>query len=298
MYDENKQVGCIGFFECVNDHEAAFLLFDTAIQWLVESYHIEVVDGPVNFGENDKYWGLLINGFSPASYGMNYNPPYYQDLFRNYGFQIQYRQLTTRIDLRKPLPERIEKIAGRVFQNRQYKFTPFRYKDRDRFINDFVQIYNRAWAGFKNFQPMEASVIRKSLAEMKPIMDENAMWFVYFGNEPVGFFLAVPDVNEILKYTGGKLNIWGKCKFLVYKYWKGFSNLRAVVMGIIPEFQQRGLESGLIIKAYRRGKTTRRYKFVELAWVGDFNDKMIAIHKAVGATADKEHATIRKHLGS
>lgn len=297
MYEENTKVGCIGFFECVNDREAAFLLFNTAIQWLVERYQVSAIDGPVNFGENDKYWGLLINGFTAPSYGMNYNPPYYQNLFEAYGFKIQYRQITTRIDLGKPFPERMYKIAQRVIDNKQYRFVPFCYAEKENFITDFVTIYNQAWASFKNFQPMDADVVRKSLADMKTIMDESVIWFAYAGEKAVGFVLAVPDVNEIVKYAGGKFNIWGKLKFLLYKYWKGFSCLRVVVMGIVPEFQQRGLESGLIVHAYRDGKTNR-YKHVQLAWVGDFNDKMIAIHKAMGATEEKQHATFRKDLSS
>ncbi len=296
MYDENKKVGCIGFFECINNRDAAFLLFDTAIQWLVERYRIEIVDGPVNFGENDKYWGLLIKGFTPPSYGMNYNPPYYQELFKEYGFNIQYKQLTTRLDLRTPLPERVNKIAKRVIDSKQYTFLPFRYQEREKFINDFIHVYNQAWASFKNFQPMEADVIRKSLSEMKPIMNDSVIWFAYSGEDAIGFILAVPDINEILKYVGGKLNLWGKCKFLFYKHWKGFSCLRVIVMGIVPEFQQRGLESALTMQAYRGGKAIRRYRYVQLAWVGDFNDKMIAIHKAMGAKEEKQHATFRKHL--
>ena len=296
MYDEEKKVGCIGFFECAKNYVAAFLLFDTAIQWLVEDYRVAAVDGPVNFGENDKYWGLLIKGFTPASYGMNYNPPYYQNFFETYGFKILYKQLTTYVDLRKPLPERFNKIAERVIGNKQYSFKPFQYRERERFINDFVLIYNQAWASFKNFQPMDVEIVRKSLVEMKPIMDENVIWFVYADSKAVGFLLAVPDVNEILKYAGPRFNRWGKCKFMFYKHWKGFSCLRVIVMGVAPDFQQRGLESGLIVHAYREGKKNPRYKHVQLAWVGDFNDKMIAIHKAMGATEDKQHATFRKVL--
>src|SRR5690606_7768029 len=138
MYDENKKIGCIGFFECIDNREAAFLLFDTATQWLVEYYQVSAIDGPVNFGENDKYWGLLVKGFTPPSYGMNYNPPYYQDLFESYGFKIQYRQLTTRIDLGKPFPERVNRIARRVIANSKYTFKPFRYAEQEKFIKDFV----------------------------------------------------------------------------------------------------------------------------------------------------------------
>src|SRR3970040_258664 len=104
--DGDLRVGGIGFFECVNDRRTAFLLFDAAIRWLVQTYRVDAVDGPVNFGENDKYWGLLIKGFTPASYGMNYNPPYYERLFEDYGFRIQYRQFTNYVSLFNPLPDR------------------------------------------------------------------------------------------------------------------------------------------------------------------------------------------------
>lgn len=295
MYEGDRKIGCIGFFECVNNREAAFILFDTAIQWLVERYQVSVIDGPVNFGENDKYWGLLVKGFTPPSYGMNYNPPYYQDLFESYGFRIQYRQLTTRVDLGKPFPERVYRIAERVITSNKYTFKPFRYADQEKFIKDFVDIYNQAWASFKNFQPMEADVVRKSLSELKPIINDSLIWFAYAGNNAVGFLMAVPDLNEIVKYTDGRLNMWGTIKLLFYKHWKGFSCLRVIVMGIVPEFQQRGLESALIVQAYEKGKANR-YKHVELAWVGDFNDKMIAVHKAMGAVEDKQHATFRKDV--
>src|SRR5690606_24293171 len=188
---------------------------------------------------NDKYWGLLIKGFNAPSYGMNYNPSYYQDLFEAYGFNIQYKQLTTSIDLRKSFPARVTRIATRVNEGSQYTFKPFRYHERERFINDFVSIYNRAWASFRNFQPMDEDVVRKSLAEIKPIMSESVIWFAYAGDRAIGFLLAVPDVNEIVRYVGGRFNLWGKCKFIFYKYWKGFSCLRVVAMGVIPEFQQR-----------------------------------------------------------
>ncbi len=91
----NKQftfeTGGLGFFECIDNFEAAKLLFDTAVNWLT-SEGIQVVDGPINFGEKNMFWGLLVENFTdPNSYGMNYNPPYYQALFEQYGFQMYYK---------------------------------------------------------------------------------------------------------------------------------------------------------------------------------------------------------------
>jgi hypothetical protein len=294
MYDGDDIVGCIGFFETFNNQSVSFLLFDTALEWLVEFYHVTIIEGPVNFGENDKFWGLLISGFTPPSYGMNYNPAYYQNLFESYGFEIHYRQFTNYIDLEKPLPERFNRIAQRVLNNKHNSFKPFRYKYKDNFINDFVTIYNQAWSTFRNFHPIDIDVVKKSLAEMKAIVEEDFIWFAYVDKKPVGFLLGIPDVNEIIKYSGDKFNLWGKVKFLFYKYTKGFSRVRVVVMGIVPEFQNHGLESGLVACGFKEGKKRPNFKHVELSWVGDFNDKMIAIHNAMGAVEDKVHATFRK----
>jgi hypothetical protein len=84
--------GC-GFFECIEDQAAANMLFDTAKEWLVQN-GMQAMIGPVNFGENDMWWGLLIEGFKQPFYGMNYNPPYYKNLFESYGFTIKYEQIS------------------------------------------------------------------------------------------------------------------------------------------------------------------------------------------------------------
>ncbi len=83
-YNYEQPTGGMGFFECIDDQEAGFLLFDTAKQWLTAN-GMKAMDGPINFGENDNFWGLLTEGFVPASYGMNYNPTYYKAFFDNYG---------------------------------------------------------------------------------------------------------------------------------------------------------------------------------------------------------------------
>lgn len=296
MFDGNKKVGSIGFFECINDRKAAFTIFNAAVKWLVERYHVDAVDGPVNFGENDKYWGLLVKGFGPPSYGMNYNPSYYHALFDAYGFKLLYKQLTNCVDLNNPLPERFSKIAERVISNERYTFKPFRYKNKNDHINDFVQVYNQAWASFSNYHPMDEEVVRKTIEEMKPVMEEDFVWFAYADGKPAGLLVAIPDVNEVIRYSGPSFNLWGKCKFIYYKYLKGFSCVRVIIMGIVPEFQRHGLESALIYHAFNEGRKRPNYKQVQLAWVGDFNEKMIAIHKAMGAVEDKQHATLRKML--
>ena len=58
-FSEKQPTGGIGFFECINCNDASFKLFETAKNWL-KVRKMEAMDGPINFGERDRYWGLLV----------------------------------------------------------------------------------------------------------------------------------------------------------------------------------------------------------------------------------------------
>lgn len=290
---KNQQpTGGVGFFECIDDQKAAFLLFDTAKQWLKQQ-GMEAMDGPINFGENDKFWGLLIEGFKPPSLGMNYNPPYYIDFFEAYGFKKQYDQFTNFLDATIPLPERFTRIADWVMKKPGYSFKHFDKNQFDKFAADFQEIYNNAWSDFESFTPIEMGTIKESFRQMQAIMDEKIIWFAYFNDEPIAFVLCLPDVNQILRHVNGKLNLWGKLKFLWYKNRTTIDRLRIIIMGCKKKYQNHGIESALIRCLQLEVLPRNTIKGVELAWVGDFNDKMLSIHEATGAKRDKVHRTYR-----
>lgn len=290
-YNYEQPTGGIGFFECINDERAAFTLFDTAKKWLVEN-GMQAMDGPINFGENDNFWGLLVEGFIPPSYGMNYNPPYYQAFFEHYGFKTLYAQITNHLDILKPFPERFYKIAKWVTQKPGYEFRHLKVSELQKFAADFMEIYNDAWKDFENFVPITQATIAESFKKMKAIMDENLIWFAYVNNEPAAFMIILPDANPMIKPLKGELNLIGKLKFLYYK-WKGVSRMRAIVMGTKQKFQNHGIESGLFITLGEYVLPLNRYTELELSWVGDFNEKMIAMHNAMGAVFAKKHLTMR-----
>ncbi|HEY0055839.1 MAG TPA: GNAT family N-acetyltransferase [Pedobacter sp.] len=287
-----EPTGGVGFFECVNDKEVATSLFNTAQLWL-EAKGMKAMDGPINFGENDAFWGLLIEGFTHPSYGMNYNPPYYKELFEAYGFTPSYEQITNHLEVNKPFPERFTKIANWVAQKPGYTFKHLERANIDKFAADFVEIYNDAWADFKNFVPIEKDTILESFRKMKAIMDEKLIWFSYINDEPASFIVILPDANQMIKPLKGKMGVIEKLKFL-YNKWKGVTRMRAVVMGTKKSFQKHGLESAMFIKLKEYVLPLKQYEELELSWVGDFNDKMLALHDATGATFGKKHVTLKK----
>ena len=292
-YNFNQPTGGMGFFECINDKNAAFMLFDKCKEWLKER-GMEAMDGPINFAENDNFWGLLVEGFMPQSYGMNYNFPYYKSFFEDYGFQSYFEQVSNHLDITKPFPERFWKIADWIRKKPGYKYEHFRFKDAEKYIKDLKEVYDNAWKFHENFTPIEIDDMKKSLKKASAIIDEEFIWFVYKDKKPVAFLIMLPDFNQILKYMNGKMHIFNKLKFLYLKYKKTITRTRITIMGVIPEFQKSGIESAIFWNMQKVMDRKTHYTEIELSWVGDFNPKMRALHESVGASFAKKHITYRK----
>ena len=292
-FRQDQPTGGMGFFECINSREASFLLFDTAKEWLRQR-GMEAMDGPVNFGETDKYWGLLVSGFTHPSYEIAYNPPYYQELFEAYGFQTYFKQEGFHLDLKKELPPKFMKIAEWVARKPDYSFRHFEWKDMDRYIQDFATVFNIAWASFKeNFEPLEPAYIKKTLQKGRPILEEEFIWLAYHKGIPIAIYLMYPDVNMILKHLNGKLSLPAMLKFLWLKKRKAMTRARGVLMGVVPQFQGLGVESAIILKIAEVMAKKPHYTEIEFSWVGDFNPKMRKIFLAVGSVPAKHYITYR-----
>jgi len=300
FYDEDyssgydQPTGGCGFFECVDDQQAAELLFDTAKDWL-QSNGMKAMDGPINFGENFFNWGLLISGFRPQTFGMQYHPKYYLKLFENYGFKIYYNQLSYSMDITNPdLPERFWKIAAWMAQKPGYSFEHFSFKKQDQYLRDFIEIHKKAWKSHGNYKPAKFDQLKEMLQQAKIILDEEFIWFVYHEGNPVGFFMMIPDLNQIIqKLESDKMNLLNYLKLLYYKKKKVMTRCRVIVLGVVPKFQRMGIESGIFHKLKAVMLRKSWYNDMEMSWVGDFNPKMMAMFKSFGADHVLTHATLR-----
>lgn len=290
----DQPTGGVGFFECINDQEVANALFDGAKEWL-KAEGMEAMDGPINIGENFFNWGMLADGFMPQSFGMNYNPEYYQTLWNNYGFQIYYRQFSYHLNITSPdLPGRFWKIAAWMAKKPGYRFEHFTFKDQERYIPDFIHIYDQAWKKHDNYKPIDPQDLRDMISQSKLILEEEFIWFVYKDGEPIAFFMMIPDVNQLIRYfPSGKMNLLKLLRMLYLKKRKVISRCRVIVMGVVPKYQKSGIESAIFYQLRQVLLKKDWYNEMELSWVGDFNPKMISIFEAVGGKRAKTHVTLR-----
>jgi len=294
MKDNEQPTGGMGFFECINDKATATLLLDTCKDWL-SAQGMEAMDGPINFGERDNWWGLLVEGFDEPNYGMNYNFPYYQDFFEAYGFQIYFKQVTYRRIVVEPLNPLVVHRANKIFADKDYFFTHLKIKDLEKYAEDFRTIYNKAWVKHAGVKEMSKEQAQNIIKQMKPVLDEQIVIFAYYKDEPIGFYVQLLDMNQALRYMNGQTNWLGKLKYAWVRYVKGFSRIIGVAFGIVPEHQRKGMEAGLI-KYYEQiaHVPNYKYKIMDMKWIGDFNPKMMRVCEQVGGKVHRIHITYRK----
>lgn len=295
----DQPTGGMGFFECIEDQATAFALFDTCKKWLQEQ-GMEAMDGPINFGERDRFWGLLTEGFDKEPlYGMGYHFPYYQTFFEAYGFQTYFNQLTFFLHMYKEkFMERVNMIfferAERILNNPEFSFKHIDKKQLGQFAEDFRTVYNKAWAKHLGTDDMTPEKAKAIMQRMKPIMDEEMMWFGYRDGEPVAFFIMLPELNQIFKHVNGKLDLIGKIKFLYHKLRKKNYKAFGVIFGVIPEYQGRGVESAMALASTRVAwRPNYQYTELEFNWIGDFNPKMVRFAELLGGVPHKIHTTYR-----
>ncbi len=288
----DQPTGCCGFFECIDNQDAANTLFEAAVKWNKEN-GMEAMDGPMNFGENFVNHGLLVDGFMPQGYGMPYNPKYYEKLFREFGFEVYFEQYSFHLDYTVPFPDRFWKIAGWIAKKPQFNFKHFDFNETEKFIKDFCEVYDGAWSSHEHYKPLDPDDLYDFINESKAILDPEMVWFAYDNEKPIAMFVMLPDINQILRKLNGKLNFWGILKFLYYKKTKTMTRTRIILMGVDAKYQRSGIESGIFWHQNALMKKKPQYTEVELSWAGDFNPKVIALYEATGAKKAKTHYTMR-----
>jgi hypothetical protein len=298
FYDNNKcfhnpqPTGGIGFFECINDQSAADLLFNTARDWLT-SQGMLAMDGPVNFGENFVNWGLLVEGFMQQGYGMPYNFQYYRQLFENYGFKTYFEQYCFHDDFNRPYPEAMRKFGERIWKKPEFSFRHIEMKNPEKYLREMVVMYDKIWSDFlETYTPLKYEDLYQIFIEARSILNERYIWFAYHYEQPIGFLVVFPDMNEVLrKLKNGKLTPLNILKFMYYRR-RAITRGRLLISGVIPEFQRTGVIGGIYLKLVDAMREDG-LRELELSWVGDYNITVNRMYSQFGATKEKTHITFR-----
>jgi hypothetical protein len=282
----NDNTGFFGFFECINDQEVANALFDTAKEWISKK-GLGNMRGPANPSSNDE-WGMLIEGMddSPRLL-MTYNPMYYNYLCENYGmkkakdlfaWKIEYPKITKSEKLRR----------GQEIVRKRYNMTvrALNMKKFNEELEKFKYVYNKAWAPNWGFVPLTDEEIDAMAKDLKPLVEPSLVIFGEIENQLVGAALVMMDYNQIIKNMNGRLYPFNFLKLFTQK--KKITWVRIITLGIIPEFQKKGLDSVLYWEVLERGDKLGLH-LGEASWVLEDNEMMNRGLELMKGTAYKKY---------
>ncbi|CAN5606567.1 hypothetical protein BH11BAC2_BH11BAC2_15280 [soil metagenome] len=294
MDTTNFKTGGIGFFESVNDQKVANFMFDTCRNWL-KNNGMEAMDGPINFGDRNQFWGCQISNFDePPIYQMNYSRPYHRELFEAYGFGVYFNQYMYWRDVSIPAQEIFHRKYNQMKDQPGFRFRDIKGMHIDMVADHFATVYNGAWGGHSHFKPMTQEAARKIFRSMKKIIDPEIVIFLYHDDVPVAFYVNLPELNQVFRYMDGTMGIIDKIKFLYYtKIKRVTTRMTGIAFGVIKEWQGKGLEAAMIVYGEKTIGKRAQYKDTVLTWIGDFNPKMMKVASNLGATIWRSFITYR-----
>jgi GNAT superfamily N-acetyltransferase len=291
-FHEDK-VGFFGFFESVNDLETAQALLEAASEY-TKNLGLDTLRGPMNFSTNEEC-GMLIEGFeTPPAIMMTHNPPYYNDLLERCGF-TKARDLLAYEMREEDITDRLLQLAKKLESRLNVQFRFFDKSDFWGEVNKFRNLYNRIWESNWGFVPMTDKEIDVMAKNLKLIVDPNLILFVTTNDgTPIGFSLALPDLNVLLKKINGRLFPTGLFTLLTGR--SRLNRARVLAMGVLPEYRQRGIDAVMYYKTYESGRKAG-YNWGEFSWVLEDNKNMNDAALAMGAHPYKKWRIWEKKLG-
>jgi GNAT superfamily N-acetyltransferase len=265
------RVGFFGFFECVNDQAVANALFTAAADWL-RPRGLDTLRGPASFSVNDEC-GLLVEGFeTPPTLMMPHNPPYYATLIECAGF-VKAKDLYCYQgdeDGVNAVGERLERGVELIKQRHGVTLRPLNMRDFEGDVARVKEMYNAAWEKNWGFVPMTNREIDHLAEQFKPVVVPDLVPFAEKDGRPVGFAIALPDLNVAFKRNPGGGFLRGLVTVLFMLKTGRIHRLRVLLLGTIPEFRGKGLDAVLYHWIWKHG-TARGIWWGEAGWILEDN---------------------------
>ncbi|MDX1666193.1 MAG: hypothetical protein R3350_03140 [Saprospiraceae bacterium] len=296
--ERGVNAGGIGFFESLPVEEHAFALFRRAEDFLAKR-GVDLIDGPINFGERNRYWGLLVKGHDKAPlFQEYYHPPYYRKYFEAWGFRPYEQILTLQADLREVLDHHIRRfisIGERVARRVPFTVESLDLKRLPRFAEHFAEVYNEAFRDKAFFKPLSPGELYEIFREMKPIVNPDLVCMAYHGTKPIGFAAMMPEINPFLKGMKGRLNWWRRIQFALRFRYAAQKDIKGVAFGIRSDYQQKGIFA-IMVRHMALQPTTFKHRNLYLTTIRGHNEVMVKTTKNLGVEIERVHVTFRKIL--
>lgn len=293
--EKGKQEGYLSLFETIDDQDTAFALFDAACGWLRER-GMDTITGPVSPTNGDDMRGILVEGFNGPPVLMNsYNPPYYKGLFEACGFEKCLDLYAYYLDTAALNEERYGRVVHYAMEKYHFHIDRFDRRQLDREVRDIKAILDLAMPDtWEHLTPPSLAEIRAEFNNLCQYMDPDLVNIARSNDgRPIGFVVALPDYNQVLRHLNGRLFPIGFLKYLWYK--RTINGVRIFIQFVIPGYRNKGVNSAIY---HRLMLEARRKKHIygEGSTIGEMNKESIRNVEKVGGKLYRTYRIYQKKL--
>ncbi|MGB9678650.1 MAG: hypothetical protein ACPL3A_01450 [Thermoanaerobacteraceae bacterium] len=293
---KTSKIGYFSLLETINDYEVFKLLMDTSIKWLKDK-NITLIKGPVspNGIWGDEYKGLLIDDFQSPPVLMNsYNPSYYKDFIEKYGFYKDYDLYAYYMDASLVFKKNPAKVIDYAKKKYNFYVESLNTKNIEKEIRDLKYIADKAIPeDWTDLVPPSLDDIKNLAKDLLPIADPDLIIIARSENEPIGFGLALPDYNQVLKHLNGKLTPISIIKYFWYK--TKIKNIRFFIMLVVPEFRKKGVSYAIYYQTFLNA-IKKGYISGEGSTIGETNISMRNDIESFGGKHYKTYRIYKKEI--
>jgi GNAT superfamily N-acetyltransferase len=250
LHDEYQGpgTGFFGFFESIPDPRVATGLLEAAAAWLRARGRSRLV-GPLNFGIYDEM-GLLVEGFDsmPAMF-QTHNPPYYEELLTAWGLGKAFDWHAYRLILNADIPA-MERRLEEVLRGQEVVVRDLLPGEMNRRAEEVFNLFNEAWTPNWGHVPLTRRQFQELFDQVKIMLRPGLVSLALEGDRLVGFGIAMPELNPLIKELNGRLSLWGKLRLLYWAKYKPIRQVRAMVVGLSQKYQGKKLHHAMIMRSY------------------------------------------------
>ena len=286
-----ERAGGFGFFEVIDDYAAAERLLDVACQKARE-WGMEGIRGPTNFGENDEP-GVLIDGADcPPAILEAHTPPYYREFLERYGMTKHIDNYAWRVSLPElgadleAIPEQAMRVFLAASERVNVQIRKLRLDDWDREVALAHELFNTAHADVPDHVPMDTETFRRFANQMRPLLDPDLALYAEADGRTVGYFVAIPDFNQVLWRMNGRLFPFGWLKMMRHGHY--IDRISFKLLGVVEEYRRQGIDVLMWLEAVRAA-IRKGYKWLDGSLTSEANPRVSRLPERFGVERYKHY---------
>jgi len=246
-----KQVR-FGWIDFIDDLEVSAALLD-AVETFGRERGMTQIVGPLGFTDFDPE-GMLVEGFDRLStMALIYNYPYYPEHMKKHGYYKETGWVEYRITLPEQMPEKHVKYAEIIKKRYNLKIRKLTRSQirKERYGHKLFQLINDTYCVLYGYSLLSEKQIDQYVDMYLSIVDTQMLTFVENEQgELVAAGISIPSLSEALQKCNGEIFPFGWWHLLKAMYWKKPDTLDLLLIGIRPDYQNKGLNSLVFVDLF------------------------------------------------